>query len=459
MKKEDLKQVYGTPSKEFHERVVQTLDSLEEKPVVRYGGSARRKIVAIGIAAAVLGTFTITAAATNFFGLTATRKGTYGLNLKVESNVSDEESDVNYMMLDFGYMSDKYSSGKMLGNYEFVYYVNENEYFNAVLRRAKDFEMDLCDVIDTSEDVIDGHKTVFVTFREAENTDNMRYSSFKYFDEDGYLIRCNGSDYEELVKITEKANIKPATKISYDDYDDYSESDSAKHGALVEYHYEYRTRLVSDFFDNKVKKVSIGESMEFSVADYEQEAVKLTAKVVSLEKRDNADGLEYDNFDATTGKNVYYDYFNSDGTLIREREFQTYDEGDEEHLSKIEYHKVTRDFYVAEIEITAEDDIDNLYDVFGMEVQIIDEKERTFYGCMNDDYSDVHIIYGANIDNNIALQNPISLKKGETVILQSGFVTESNITKSNIDENVYFMLSAVDEPNDLYQNYVLKIKE
>ena len=33
MKKEDLKQVYGTPSKEFHERVVQTLDSLEEKGI------------------------------------------------------------------------------------------------------------------------------------------------------------------------------------------------------------------------------------------------------------------------------------------------------------------------------------------------------------------------------------------------------------------------------------------
>ena len=27
MKKEDLKQVYGTPSKEFHERVVQTYNS------------------------------------------------------------------------------------------------------------------------------------------------------------------------------------------------------------------------------------------------------------------------------------------------------------------------------------------------------------------------------------------------------------------------------------------------
>ena len=155
----------------------------------------------------------------------------------------------------------------------------------------------------------------------------------------------------------------------------------------------------------------------------------------------------------------YGEFFNNDGTLIRQVTDREYIAGDENHLARLEDVTRTREFYVATIESTAQEDIDNLYDVFGMEVQIIDEKERIFYGCMNDDYSDVHIIYGANIDNNIALQNPISLKKGETVILQSGFVTESNITKSNIDENVYFMLSAVDEPNDLYQNYVLKIKE
>ena len=445
MKKENLKQVYGTPSKEFHERVVQTLDSLEERKIVHYSGSARKKIVAIGIAAAVLGTFTITAAATNFFGLTATRKGTYGLNVKVESGVSDEESKISSMMLNFGYMPDKYSSGKMFGNYEFKYYVNENEYFHAIMMKSKDFEADLGNVIDTAEDVIDGHKTIFVTCREAENTDDLRYSSFKYFDEEGYLIHCIGSDCEELMKITEKVNLKPATKISYDE--DHDDSDLTKHGAVKTY-MEDRLKFMLDFFNNEVEKVNIGESVELSVADHEQEAVKLTAKITSVEKRDNADGLTYDDF-VWFNENVYDTYFNYDGTLIKEESGKIYIEGDEEHLSKWEYFTHQRNFYVANIEVTADDVIDNLYDVFGTEVYLIDEENNCFFTSgHDDDGADLQMIYLTDADKQVKLE------KGEIATIQVGFIAEDNTA-----DNAYLGIVAADGSNELYHKYTLKIKE
>lgn len=459
MKKEDLKKIYDAPGEGFHNRVVETLDSLQDRPYVRFRGSARGKIAAIGIAAAVLATVTITAAATNLFGLTATKKGTYGLNVTVESSVSDTENSEERFMLDFGYMPEKYAEGKMFGNYEFSYQKdigNFDDYFHSYIHKAKGFNIDLLNVIESSETEIDGHKVVYVTIKEAENSDRLYYSSYKYFDKENLVVQCSGSDHDELVKITENLGLKPAEKTSYDEDEDYN---GEKRGAILEYYYNNHISLVSDYFDNRVKKVGIGESVEFNTADYGQKAVKLTAKVVSLEKRDNADGLDIAEFDSTTGKNVYYNHFNSDGSLIRTHEFQTYDEGDEEHLGKIEQHTGTRNFYVADIELTAEEDIDNLYDVFGFDVAIIDDEKRCYIGNFDEDYSEAYIIYGTWIDNNIAVNNTVKVKKGETVTLKSGFILETVDGSNEIDDNVYFLLSAVDEPNDSYQNYMLKVKK
>lgn len=459
---ENLKKIYHEPPESFHNAVVSTLEGLEESKTIRY--RKHRTIIRIAAACAaiaVVGTFAVAAAATDFFGLTATKKGTYGLNVTVESSVSDAENSEERFMLDFGYMPEKYAEGKMFGNYEFSYQKdigNFDDYFHSYIHEAKGFNIDLLNVIESSETEIDGHKVVYVTIKEAENSDRLYYSSYKYFDKENLVVQCSGSDHDELVKITENLGLKPAEKTSYDEDED-EDYNGEKRGAILEYYYNNHMRLVSDYFDNRVKKVGIGESMEFNTADYGQKAVKLTAKVVSLEKRDNADGLDIAEFDSTTGKNVYYDHFNSDGSLIRTHEFQTYDEGDEEHLGKIEQHTGNRNFYVADIELTAEEDIDNLYDVFGFDVAIIDDEKRCYIGNFDEDYSEAYIIYGTWIDNNIAVNNTVKIKKGETVTLKSGFILETVDGSNEIDDNVYFLLSAVDEPNDSYQNYMLKVKK
>lgn len=445
MKKEDLKKGYGEPSEGFHNRVVQTLDELEEKAYSHSRGSGRKKVIAIIAVAAALCTFTVTAAATNFFGFVATKTGTYGLNVKMESTEVPEESKQDVDIV-FGYMPDTYKENGSSGGNWFDYR-SDDEYFHAYYYYS-DNEMvkdvDYTNVIDTFETMYNGHKTLFITFKQAENSDVLYYMSLKYFDEYHCLVECNCSDYDELVKITEKLDLTPAPEREKPVYSD--DGDYELRGALNDYE-EHGYGFANEFFDGRVKDVKIGESMKFSAADYEKEPVKLNAKIISIEKRDNSEGLDIDNF-VHEGMITYDEFFNGDGTLIGQKTYREYIEGDENHLARLEDVTRTREFYVATIEVTAQEDICNLYDVFKPEIYIIDTEKRCFYGYLYEDDSRAMEIYRTNINK------AMNLQKGETVIIQSGFFTENNTA-----DYTYFAISAVDEPHCLYQNYALKIKE
>ena len=447
MKKENLKKVYGEPSESFHNRVVQTLDGLEEKSCSHHKNSNRKKAIAIVAVAAALCTFTVTAAATNLFGFVTTKTGLYGLNVKMESTEVPEESKQDVDIV-FGYMPDIYKKNGSSGGSWFDYRTDD-EYFHAYYYYS-DNEMvkdvDYTNVIDTFETMYNGHKALFITFKHAENSDVLYYMSLKYFDEYHCLVQCSCSDYDELVRITEKLDLQPAPEREKyaDEYDD--DGDYELRGALNDYE-DFGHGFAMEFFDGRVKDVKIGESMEFSAADYEKEPVKLNAKITSIEKRDNAEGLDIDNF-VNEGIINYGEFFNSDGTLIRQVTDKEYIEGDEDHLGRIEDVTRTREFYVATIEVTAQEDINNLYDVFRPEVYIIDTEKRFFYGYFYEDNSRAMEIYRTNMNK------AMNLKKGETVTIQSGFFTENNMA-----DYTYFAVSAVDEPHCLYQNYALKIKE
>ncbi len=58
------------------------------------------------------------------------------------------------------------------------------------------------------------------------------------------------------------------------------------------------------------------------------------------------------------------------------------------------------------------------------------------------------MIYLTNVDQQMRLQ------KDDTVTIQVGFIAENNTA-----DITYLAISAIDEPNDLYQQYALKIKE
>lgn len=445
MKQEELKKVYDTPSEEFHDCIVSTLDSLDEVPTLCVHRPATRKIVAVCAAAAVFAAFTVTAAATDMFGLIAERKGTYGLNVKVENSDTDT-AEYQAMKLKLNYLPESYANGKS----DSVYYMYEDKtndtYFNAKLYYTDQFDYDYTNVVNTEETEINGHKTLIITFKEAENTDKLFYATLKYFDEYHCLVRCNGTDYDELMKITEKAEVEPETDTDTDTKtppDVLDGRDYFPWGALSDYANDNEGFRI-EYFAGRVHKANVGDSIELSVADYEQEAVHVTAKVASVTEKDNVDGLDMGDF-IETG---YSKYFDGAGNLVKQKEETLYENADEEHLGTARTVTFTRHFYVADIELTAQEDIDDLHKAFGTDVLCIDDENKFFYGLETLDYEFVIKIYETSANEKI------SLKKGETTNIKLGFITENDTADIS-----YITISAVDAPNDVFQNYMIKFKD
>ena len=441
MKKEELKKVYETPSEKFHERVVSTLDSLDAAPVMRLHRTKLKRIAIACAAAAVLAAFTVTAAATNMFGLTAERRGTYGLNVKVENSDTDT-AEYQPMKLKLGYLPKAYESGKS-DRLCFTFEDNSiDTYFNANLYYTDHFDYDYTNVVKTEEAEIDGHKTLIITFKEAENTDKLFYATLKYFDEYHCLVRCNGTDYDELMKITENAEVEPdlesVTPTDVSEGMDYSST-----GALSDYA-KGEEGFRDEYFAGRVHEAKIGESVDLSVADYEQKAVQVKIKVKSIKEQDNADGLEVSDFIEID----YSKYFDAAGNLIKQKTTTMYEGADDDHLGIASNVTFTRHFYVADIELTAQEDIDDLYNAFGIDVYGIDVENNFFYGLSTTDNEYVLKIYGTKAGKKL------SVKKGEKLSIKIGFIAENDTA-----DDTYIAISAIDEPKGNYQNYMIKVKE
>lgn len=442
---EKLRNAYPEAPESFHNRVTETLDSLDIIKPVHTGKSKRKKLIALCAAAAILGTFTVTAAATHFFGFVVTRSGNYGLNVKVEDSEVSADRMQNMNMI-FGYMPDSYknsSDSKSWFDYE-----NGDEYFNAWIQRSDNYEYDFLNVIESSETESDGHKILYLTFKEAENSDKLFYASLKYFDEYDCLVHCNCSDKEELIKITEKVNVEPAP----DDQKpaDLRDDDEAEPETWAIKEYEemyYGIMMVNEYFAGNIKQVKTGETMEFSLADYDQDAVKLKAKVNFFEKRENADGLDKKDFTDIGANYVYNLFFDTNGNLIKEKTEKNYDGADENNLGTITEVTNVRNFYVADMEITAEGDIEDLNKIFDAEIYGLDG---------NNFINDAVYPSGARAMciYRTKLNEGFSLRKGETVNIKVGFIAEDDTADTS-----YLMLSGIDEPEDNFQNYMVKVKE
>lgn len=442
---EKLRNAYPEAPESFHNRVTETLDSLDIIKPVHTGKSKRKKLIALCAAAAILGTFTVTAAATHFFGFVVTRNGNYGLNVKLEDSEAPADRIQNMNMV-FGYMPDKYKNS--CDSKSWFDYQNGDEYFSAWVQRSENYEYDFLNVIENSEASYDGHKTLFLTFKEAENSDRLYYASLKYFDDYNCLVHCNCSDKEELIKITEKVNVEPAP----DDQKpaDLRDDDEAEPETWAIKEYEemyYGIMMVNEYFAGNIKQVKTGETMEFSLADYDQDAVKLKAKVNFFEKRENADGLDKKDFTDIGANYVYNLFFDTNGNLIKEKTEKNYDDGDENNLGTITEVTYVRNFYVADMEITAEGDIEDLNKIFDAEIYGLDG---------NNFINDAVYPSGARAMciYRTKLNEGFSIKKGETVNIKVGFIAEDET-----EDTSYLMLSGIDEPEDNFQNYMLKVKE
>ncbi len=405
------------------------------------------RIAAVCAAVAVLGTFTVVAAATNFFGLTATKKGTYGLTVTVDGG-SATEYEYRSMNLKFGYLPESYVNNC---NYPSRFeYKNGDESFTAYVQHTDNYERDLLNVIDTQETEYDGHKTLFITLKEAENTDKLEYVSFKYFDQYNCLVHCSGSDLEELKKITENIAIEPAPADQKpadvrNDLNGYQND-----GAILDYKGSGEG-FRDEYLANRVKEAKVGESIELKTADYDGKTVNITAKVTSIKEQDNINGLDKKWFTSLGVETTFDRFFNSDGTLVKERTSRQYESYDEDHLGTATDVTDKRQFYVATIELTAEDDIDDLNRVFSTDAFM--SEGMNYYGSMTVFSEKAIQIYRTKGNERL------SLKKGETVGIKVGVMTENDVRVNDAADMTYLSLSAINASDAEYQNYMVKIKE
>ena len=444
-----LQKAYPEVPESFHNTVTETLDSLGMVKPVQKNKSNRKKLVVFFAAAIILVAFTVTAAATNFFGFIVTRNGNYGLNVKVENSATTDDIGQS-MNIIFGYMPQKYKN--TTGSDHYFSYINGDEYLYAHVRYAENYDYDYLNVIESSETEHDGRKILYLTFKEAENSDRLYYSSLKYFDEYNCILKIDCSDKEELIKITEQAVVEPDPEDGMPDDlrdPDYVE-DGMRSGALGEYeNMDDGRTLMNEYFAGRIKEVKVGDTMEFSLADYDQPGVNVKVKVNSFEKRENSDGLDINDFtDIGDPGYVYYMFFDENGNLVKEETSTVYDEADENYLGTMSEFTYIRNFYVADMEITAEGDIDDLNNVLGTEIYGIDD-EGIFYK------DQVYPMGERAMSIYRTGQNrKMSIKKGETVKIKVGFIAENDTPDTS-----YLMISGIDEPKDDYRVYMIKVKE
>ena len=446
---EKMKAAYPTPPESFHDAVTGALDSLEDKKTLKF---TKRKtairIAAACAAVAAIGTFTVAAAATNFFGLVATKKGTYGLTVTVD-NGSAVEFEYSSMNLKFGYLPEGYVNN--CDHPSWFEYRNGDEYFTSYVQNTDSFEQDLLNVVDTQETEYDGHRTLFVTFKEAENTDKLEYASFKYFDKYNCLVRCSGSDLEELKKITESIDTEPAPEDQKpaDERDDknFYNNDSA----IVDYH-RSGDGFRDEFMAGRVKEAKLGESIKLKTADYDKDTANITAKVTYIRKQDNIDGLDKKWFTDLGLETTFGLFFNPDGTLKKEKTERQYTGYDEDHLGTATDVTYNSNFYVAAIEIAAQDDIDDLNRVFTTDAFMAEGRNYYSYMTENGEKSAIQIYRTKQSER-------LSLKKGETAVIKVGIIMATEASENDAADIAYLAVCAVDATDDIYQNYMIKVKE
>ena len=93
MRTEDLQNAYPNPPEDFHNAVLSSLYKLDAQSPVRYKKRRVMRVAVVCAIVAALGSFTVVAAATNFFGLFSEPVGKFGLHVGVTEEATASASD------------------------------------------------------------------------------------------------------------------------------------------------------------------------------------------------------------------------------------------------------------------------------------------------------------------------------------------------------------------------------
>ena len=426
--KKNIQTAYGDPTPAFHHKVMNTLYHLDDTVPAKTKRFNAKKIAVFAIVAAVIGTTTVVAAATNMFGLIQEPVGKYGVSITAGMNASEEEDPQYNNDYDIvtAYLPEGYTiigshggfticpeSGRYAGGFHLF----------GVTYEADTYHRTEAGVISTEEKTLNGHPTIINCHKESEESDKVYYTATVKFEEENIVVWLTSDreteeiNYDELIKILEGLSVVPAAE-------ETPNTTPTEKTTTID-------RYKEEFDKEPAATVSVGTAYETVIAGKDGVEKNISIKVSSVIEQDNAVGMDRNDF-ANAGPlvNLRDYYFDSSDQLIDSHTKTVYDSIDGiNSLSHTHEETIQHHFYVASVEITAQQDIDDIYDIMSIYTYGIDENGTIFHETGDGRIMDLYL-------SGYVSEPQISVKAGETITLKAGFIAD----------------------NDLKQNAVLEIK-
>lgn len=414
MKKNDLKTIYGKSSPDFHNRVVETLNSLDEKNNQPLKNSKKvRRIAVIACAATLAVAMTTVAAATGMFGLFSQKTGNYGLSVKVEnqeSSTTSQPSKPKYVKALLDYIPEGYEN--ISNNVHSYHYCYNGKFdyskwsFHISIDDSDSYDETMQYVVESSETEYNGNKTIIYKQQQwYADTDVYSYGAIEYFEDFGKVVTITCQDYiDSYPSYEEFINIVKGLQL--EEYPDYEEPDISLRDTYSD----------ADFENNILQNFG----QDFNMTSLTEGGLtNLVVNVKSVEEKTSSDGLEKLDFFHETDFSIHDQYFDSDKQLITPYTRVDIESGDGiNSLSDSKEVEDNRHFYIISIDVTSlNNDIDNVKgDMFrpGIAKYINGKVEYYSYG------GEVREIYIKDSDE------PMSLKTGETKTYTYGVIVDDD---------------------------------
>ena len=180
--------------------------------------------------------------------------------------------------------------------------------------------------------------------------------------------------------------------------------------------------------EGRTTAVTVNKDYTAVVAGDDGVEKNITIKVSSITEQDNAVGLEKDDFDnAGPLINLHDKYFDSNDQLMSSYTLTVTDALGDGINSLTQTHEKTiqRHFYVANVEITAQEAIDDIYSVLSVYGYGMNDSGKRFY---DSDDGEVNLIYSSGYYT----QPQVSVKAGETVTLKVGMIVDEGVKEKAV---------------------------
>lgn len=426
--KKTMKTAYGEPTPAFHHKVMNTLYHLDDTATSRSRHVHTKRLVVFGVAAAIVGTTAVAAAATNLFGLIHEPVGQYGISVTAGNSMTEEEPQRNsdYDIVT-AYLPEGYT---ILGDHGNFTICSEGGRFGhgaslfALIYDANTYHQTERNVVSTEEKTFNGHQVVITAKKVSEQTEAVYYVVTEKFEEENIVVRLETErltdasfSYDELIRILEGLSVTPASAKAPEIGTPVVHKTPISHYDLDEVLSEGRTTAVT-----------VNKDYTAVVAGDDGVEKNITIKVSSITEQDNAVGLEKDDFDnAGPLINLHDKYFDSNDQLMSSYTLTVTDALGDGINSLAQTHEKTiqRHFYVANVEITAQEAIDDIYSVLSVYGYGMNDSGKRFY---DSDDGEVNLIYSSGYYT----QPQVSVKAGETVTLKVGIIADDGVKENAV---------------------------